>query len=105
MGSRVASLLLAILRGYKRYVSPTQPTSCRFVPSCSDYAAEAIARHGAVLGIMLAASRLLRCNPFSRGGLDLVPQTRVPQQFSFLNQHQSQAADCSPAEHAGRSCS
>ena len=89
--------LLAALRGYKRFVSPALPASCRYVPSCSDYAAEAIARHGALFGSVLAAWRLARCNPFSRGGLDLVPTT------VFINQHQSQsqAAGGSPAEHAG----
>ncbi|MEO5935608.1 MAG: membrane protein insertion efficiency factor YidD [Terriglobales bacterium] len=92
------ALLLAGLRGYKRFISPTQPASCRFVPSCAEYAAEAIAHHGAFFGTMLAAWRLLRCNPFSRGGLDLVPH-------KSHSHNQSQAAQCSPAEHTGRSCS
>lgn len=96
----VKTALLATLRVYKRYLSPTQAASCRFVPTCSDYAAEAIARHGAVYGTVLSSWRLLRCNPFSRGGLDLVPQDR-----KLSNQHQSQAVECSHAEHAGRSCS
>jgi hypothetical protein len=48
--------------------------SCRFQPSCSDYAAEAITRHGVFVGSALASWRILRCNPLSRGGLDLVPE-------------------------------
>ncbi len=97
------NLLLASLRGYKRYISPGQPASCRFVPTCSDYAAEAIARHGAFFGLLLAFWRVLRCNPFSRGGLDLVPQRSAPD-FHIHNQ-KSQAVGCSPTEHAGRPCS
>lgn len=97
------SLLLAILRGYKRYLSPGQPASCRFVPTCSDYAAEAIARHGAFFGSTLALWRLARCNPFSRGGLDLVPQQASPD--FLINIQKSQAVGCSHAEHAGRPCS
>jgi uncharacterized protein len=67
------SLLLAALRGYKRFISPALSASCRYTPTCSDYAAEAIARHGAIYGSALAVWRLARCNPLGRGGLDLVP--------------------------------
>jgi putative membrane protein insertion efficiency factor len=65
---------LAILRLYKIVVSPLLPPSCRFAPSCSDYAFEAIAKHGVIRGIALAAYRLLRCNPWNPGGLDPVPE-------------------------------
>ena len=61
------------LRMYKRFISPMFPASCRYVPSCSEYAAEAVARHGFFRGIALAAWRILRCNPFVRGGHDPVP--------------------------------
>jgi putative membrane protein insertion efficiency factor len=65
---------LAMLRLYKIVVSPLLPPSCRFAPSCSDYAFEAIAKHGVMRGIALAAYRLLRCNPWNPGGLDPVPE-------------------------------
>jgi len=65
--------LLALLRAYKLLISPMFAGSCRFVPSCSDYAAEAIARFGAVRGCLLACRRLLRCHPLGSHGLDPVP--------------------------------
>lgn len=70
-------LLLALLAFYKRWLSPLvhslSPGGCRYLPTCSEYAAEAIATHGPLRGLGLAAWRLLRCNPFARGGLDPVP--------------------------------
>ncbi len=70
------SILAAALRGYKRVVSPLLPPACRFVPSCSEYAAEAVELHGAVRGTALAIARLCRCHPFCRGGFDPVPPPR-----------------------------
>jgi putative membrane protein insertion efficiency factor len=64
------------LRTYKRFLSPMLPHSCRFVPTCSEYAMEAIERHGALRGSLLAAGRLLRCHPFARAGYDPPPQRR-----------------------------
>lgn len=64
---------LAFLRGYKYAISPLLLPSCRYTPTCSDYAAEAIELHGVVRGFALAAWRLLRCHPFVRGGFDPVP--------------------------------
>ena len=61
------------LRQYKRWISPALPPACRYVPSCSEYAAEAVARYGALRGGLLAAWRLIRCNPFVKGGFDPVP--------------------------------
>lgn len=61
------------LRAYKRFVSPLMPPACRFHPSCSEYAAEAVEVHGALKGSVLAAGRVLRCNPWSAGGFDPVP--------------------------------
>jgi|SRR5579862_7525144 len=61
---------------YKRWISPMLPHSCRFVPTCSEYAMDAIDRYGAARGSMLSVGRLLRCHPFARPGLDLVPQRK-----------------------------
>jgi putative membrane protein insertion efficiency factor len=66
-------LLAGIVRGYQLFLSPLLPPSCRFTPSCSQYAREAIMRHGAVRGTWLAARRLVRCHPFHPGGFDPVP--------------------------------
>ena len=70
-------LLLALLAFYKRWLSPALHAlgsgGCKYVPTCSDYAAEAIAAHGPLRGSGLALWRLLRCHPFTRGGLDPVP--------------------------------
>ena len=65
------------LKIYKTLISPLFPAACRYVPSCSEYAAEAIARHGFFYGMALALWRLLRCNPITRGGYDPVPQTVI----------------------------
>jgi putative membrane protein insertion efficiency factor len=61
---------LAILKGYKLLVSPMLAPSCRFTPTCSEYASDAIEQYGAVRGVMKALKRLLRCHPFHRGGWD-----------------------------------
>jgi putative membrane protein insertion efficiency factor len=67
------TLLLTLLRGYKWAISPFLPPACRYVPTCSDYAVEAIERHGAFRGSAMAIWRVLRCHPFVRGGYDPVP--------------------------------
>lgn len=64
------------LRGYKRWISPMLPHACRFVPTCSEYALEAVELHGAVRGTALAVARLLRCQPFARAGHDPVPSVK-----------------------------
>lgn len=66
-------ILIAIVRGYKKYISPLLPPSCRFTPTCSEYAVEALQKHGAWKGSLLAVWRVLRCNPFCKGGYDPVP--------------------------------
>ena len=66
--------VLWTLRWYKRAVSPLLPPACRYTPTCSEYAVEAIEKHGLVTGTFLAARRLISCNPFARGGYDPVPQ-------------------------------
>jgi len=68
----VKTVLIALLQFYKVVVSPLLPPACRFTPSCSEYAAEAIERHGVVRGSTLAARRILRCHPFHPGGYDPV---------------------------------
>ena len=65
--------LLAPIRGYQRWISPSRPRRCRYEPTCSAYAVESIRRFGVLRGATLAAWRLLRCNPFSDGGFDPVP--------------------------------
>ncbi len=65
--------VLAIIRGYKLAVSPLMPPACRFVPTCSEYGYEAVAKYGIIKGGRLAIWRILRCNPFGRGGYDPVP--------------------------------
>ena len=68
---------IGLIRIYQWLISPLLPRACRFAPSCSEYAAEAIALHGAVRGGWLAARRLLRCHPWAPGGPDPVPPARV----------------------------
>ena len=69
-------ILLAMLRFYKRSISPLLPNACRFTPTCSEYAMEAIQKHGALKGTGLAIWRVLRCNPFCKGGYDPVPEPK-----------------------------
>ncbi len=66
-------MLLAGVRGYQVLLSPLFAGSCRFIPSCSEYAIEALRRHGAVRGSWLAAYRVLRCQPLCKAGVDPVP--------------------------------
>jgi putative membrane protein insertion efficiency factor len=68
------TLLLILLRGYKLGVSPFLGQNCRFYPSCSEYAAEAVREHGALKGGALAARRLCKCHPWHAGGIDPVPK-------------------------------
>lgn len=66
-------ILLSILKFYRKYISPLKPPTCRFTPTCSEYAIEAIEKYGAKKGGFLAIKRVLRCNPFFPGGNDPVP--------------------------------
>lgn len=63
---------LAALRAYQRHLSPLLPPACRYTPTCSEYAIEAVERYGALRGGLLAARRLVSCHPFARGGYDPV---------------------------------
>lgn len=64
---------VAVLRSYKRYVSPLLPAACRFYPTCSEYAMQAVEIHGLLKGTGMSLWRLARCQPFSKGGYDPVP--------------------------------
>ena len=79
----IASLCIALVRGYRRYLSPVLPRSCRFTPSCSAYAVEALEKHGAWRGAGLSLYRIVRCGPWTAGGYDPVPKT--PEERASLN--------------------
>lgn len=72
-----ARLLMALVRVYQLFVSPLLPPACRFYPSCSRYAMQALREHGAVRGTGLAVWRVLKCHPFHPGGYDPVPHRTV----------------------------
>ncbi len=63
---------ITLIKGYRRFVSPMLPSSCRFMPSCSLYTLQAVERYGLLKGSLMGARRLLRCHPFSEGGYDPV---------------------------------
>ncbi|MGG5317192.1 membrane protein insertion efficiency factor YidD [Enterococcus sp. AZ072] len=65
--------LILLVRGYQRFISPLFQPSCRYYPSCSSYMIQALKVHGAIKGLLMGISRILRCNPFARGGIDYVP--------------------------------
>jgi hypothetical protein len=72
-------VVLQLLRAYKWAISPMFPPACRYVPTCSEYAMEAVERYGAVRGGLMAVWRLLRCHPFAHGGYDpVVKQSENP---------------------------
>jgi len=75
--SVVGRALLAVIGFYSRAISPALPARCRFYPTCSAYASEAIERHGAARGTWLALRRLVKCAPWHPGGVDLVPGTHA----------------------------
>lgn len=68
----VNRILIAIIKGYRLFLSPIKPPCCRFVPTCSEYALLALQKHGAVRGSVMALKRVLRCHPFHPGGYDPV---------------------------------
>jgi len=78
MSRLLLDLLKAIISFYQRWVSPLSPPSCRFQPSCSTYAVEALDRHGLLRGCLLSIKRLLRCHPWGGHGYDPVPPLPVP---------------------------
>ena len=70
---KMKKILIAFIQFYRKYISPIKGTKCPYFPSCSEYGLQAIEKHGAVKGSLLAIWRILRCNPFSKGGYDPVP--------------------------------
>ena len=74
LGWPLRFLLITVIKGYQRFVSPLFAPSCRYYPCCSSYAVQAIDRHGAAKGSLLTIVRLVRCNPWSAGGIDKVPR-------------------------------
>ena len=66
-------LILKMIRSYQKYISPMSPPTCRFYPTCSQYAIEAVEEHGAIKGSYLATRRILKCHPLHEGGFDPVP--------------------------------
>ncbi len=66
-------LMLSMLKFYRKYISPLKPASCIYIPTCSEYAVQAVEKYGALKGGWLAIKRVLRCNPFFKGGHDPVP--------------------------------
>lgn len=79
LARRIAVIPIKI---YQKYISPLKPPCCRYYPSCSSYALQAVEKHGIVKGVVLGSWRLLRCNPLAKGGVDYVPDRFV---LSFRN--------------------
>lgn len=82
------TFLLYLIRAYQAFVSPLVPAVCKFHPTCSRYAYEAIERHGARRGAWLALGRLWRCRPFAPGGHDPVPEIEEPVAQAILSVHE-----------------
>ncbi|MGF7436705.1 membrane protein insertion efficiency factor YidD [Lentilactobacillus senioris] len=66
-------IMIGMVHGYQRYISPLFPPSCRYYPTCSNYMIQAIQKHGAIKGVLMGSARILRCHPFVKGGYDPVP--------------------------------
>ncbi len=77
----VTRLLIVCIKSYRYFFSPLTLPSCRFYPSCSEYAIQALAMHGATRGIYLTGARILRCNPFGKSGFDPVPHKYRPKKL------------------------
>ena len=76
---------IALLRGYQRWISPLMGARCKYYPSCSEYAVQAIGRYGILRGSVLATWRLLRCNPFSHGGYDPVSEQNLFRRHAHIH--------------------
>jgi len=80
VGTLAITVLILLIKGYKIFISSLLPASCRYYPTCSSYAIEALRKHGFLKGFYLSSKRIISCNPYSDGGYDPVPET-----FHFLN--------------------
>jgi len=98
-------VLISLIRLYRVIISPVLPVSCRFIPTCSEYAIEAIERHGAMRGSYLLLRRLLRCHPFHPGGYDPVSPVRrfEGDYFKPLSSHPFRKSFTSPISQSGPS--
>ncbi len=96
---RIARWLLALpIRFYQRFISPLKPPTCRFTPTCSNYALQALERHGVFKGSGLTIWRILRCQPFSRGGHDPVPPARDGRTISHVHEdRKANSGSCTQA--------
>lgn len=92
MPSLLARVAIVVIDGYKRFLSPLLGRHCRFHPTCSTYARDAIARHGVARGGLMGAARLCRCQPLADGGLDPVPAV-FKRDFWRKNRSPSDAAE------------
>ncbi len=90
-----ANVLVAMIRAYQAVVSPWVTQQCKYYPSCSAYGLEAVRTHGAVRGTRLAVARVLRCNPWSDGGVDYVPGT--PDRLAYEHAATTEPATLDPA--------
>jgi uncharacterized protein len=99
-------VMLQLLRAYKCAISPIFPPSCRYVPTCSEYAMEAVERYGVLRGSLKAAWRLLRCHPLAHGGYDPVVKQKNPQPSTALGASFSQTTrEMGPPIHPHRATS
>jgi hypothetical protein len=102
----IERMILWMLAAYKRVLSPWLPVACRYTPTCSEYAAEAVARHGAWRGVVLALWRLSRCQPFGGRGLDPVPERFAGSHghVGCTELHSEDLQQKAPLAEAGRVC-
>ena len=96
----LTALLLAPIRAYQRWISPGLPRRCRYEPTCSDYATQAIRELGPARGAVLAGWRLLRCNPFSNGGIDDVEDRTLFRHTLTRSQREAAGAQREADPHA-----
>jgi hypothetical protein len=100
-GAPVRLALIGAIRLYRITLSGWLGGQCRFFPTCSRYAEEAVRRHGAIMGSVLAAGRVLRCNPFGRGGLDPVPARHLLHDDLYDEAIRRRSPHAGGARHAG----
>jgi uncharacterized protein len=95
----LTALLIAPIRLYQRFISPALAPRCRYYPTCSDYAVQAIRELGPVRGLILAAWRLLRCNPFSHGGFDELADRRLFRKVPTRSERAASPPSPRPSAH------